>query len=442
MKVINEELLDIYRSKGRCENCGIPCQPEAHHLFTKGMGGAFRLDIHENIIALCMGCHRKFHNGTVSRETLVKVIAKRQKKTPAEIEQTVLRMRHLPKESIMQGHPAHPIASLFPRPTPAEFDALEKDILADGIKKPICLWNKQVMDGLTRQQIGLKHGLEVPTEDWSDLTEAEAIQKAYDDNFKSRPQRVLNATQRAAVASGLIPILQAAISRGRPSEKQTSQKTDTLEKSAKNPVKTEENNVGPIGPTLSGNGKSSRRQAARQAGASEKTLARFNAVSKKVDPAIVQAMKDGLVKVNDAEKVANETHDRQVSALALVREGKHKTLKQALAYLKKTEEVKNQFAEGEPEEVPELTIEQVMKEKNSEIESFCRNLMKLTEECPDDEWLRDLNRKNGAMQKFKDGCQTLRSAKCTHVCPACKGDGCHLCLKTGRVPSLTYQQLT
>ena len=106
------------------------------------------------------------------------------------------------------------------------------------------------------------------------------------------------------------------------------------------------------------------------------------------------------------------------------------------------EEVDDELAETN-EEKPEPTIEELMKEQNAKLESFCRKLMKLVdEELPHDAWLDDnMNRRDSAIQKFKDGCATVRSAKCSYICPMCKGDGCTKCHKTGRVPTYQYQQL-
>ena len=90
----------------------------------------------------------------------------------------------------------------------------------------------------------------------------------------------------------------------------------------------------------------------------------------------------------------------------------------------------------------ELTMEQTIAAKNAAIESFCRRLMQFVEaEMPDDPWLDELNRKDAALQKFKDGCTTLRSAKCHADCPKCNGDGCKKCLNTGRVTKAAYDQL-
>jgi hypothetical protein len=89
--------------------------------------------------------------------------------------------------------------------------------------------------------------------------------------------------------------------------------------------------------------------------------------------------------------------------------------------------------------------EEIMKKKAGQIESLCRGIMKFVEEGLaelDDPWLDDLNRRAGAIQKFKDGCETLRSCKCVALCPKCDGDGCATCHRTGRVTRYTLQQIT
>lgn len=106
-----------------------------------------------------------------------------------------------------------------------------------------------------------------------------------------------------------------------------------------------------------------------------------------------------------------------------------------------SEQVDAELAEPEKDK-PDPTLPEIIAEKNGELESFCRGLMKYVEEnMPKDEWLDYMERGAGALQKFKDGCATIRSAKCKEVCPMCKGERCKQCQKTGRVPHYVYQQL-
>jgi ParB-like chromosome segregation protein Spo0J len=144
------------------------------------------------------------------------------------------------------------------------------------------------------------------------------------------------------------------------------------------------------------------------------------------------AVSDGTVSVSDAAAVAEAPKADQKQAVTAVREGKAKTVRQAISQFAKADE-------EDPEDEP--TIDDDIKTKNSMIESFCREAMKLVEEMPRDVWLDDMGRRDAALQKFKDGCSTLRSAKCHAPCPRCDGAGCTECKETGRVPKLKYDQL-
>lgn len=91
------------------------------------------------------------------------------------------------------------------------------------------------------------------------------------------------------------------------------------------------------------------------------------------------------------------------------------------------------------------SVEEEMGRVSKDIESFCRKLVALVEsDMPDDPWLQRDGRRNGAITKITDACGTLRTAKCTHVCPRCcgaKNDGkgkCAPCLGTGRMPKAVY----
>jgi transposase len=93
------------------------------------------------------------------------------------------------------------------------------------------------------------------------------------------------------------------------------------------------------------------------------------------------------------------------------------------------------------EEPPEWNVEESIKEKNNELEAWCRELMKFVDTMPADPWLNDLDRRDGAVQKIKNACDTIRSAKCHCKCPKCKGDGCAKCYHTGRVTKYAYDQM-
>jgi len=113
------------------------------------------------------------------------------------------------------------------------------------------------------------------------------------------------------------------------------------------------------------------------------------------------------------------------------------------------EVVKTYLADNEPpeedEEPPEEpdTAAGLMKEDNSQIESFCRRLMKMVNsEMPDTAWMKVGGHRNHAIEKIKHACQILRSCKGVEVCPNCDGEGCRsTCKNIGYITGYVRDQL-
>lgn len=61
MKWPDDDCLAEFRTRGECEMCRRRLYPlDPHHTFIKrGMGGATRLDLPENLTALCRICHNQ-----------------------------------------------------------------------------------------------------------------------------------------------------------------------------------------------------------------------------------------------------------------------------------------------------------------------------------------------------------------------------------------------
>lgn len=93
MKIIDPMLLDTFRSQCHCELCGRRKAVQPHHLWSRGMGGSSRLDIPENLIALCRDCHDRAHAGLVRRRALQLLVADRESVSVDYLEETVYRLR-------------------------------------------------------------------------------------------------------------------------------------------------------------------------------------------------------------------------------------------------------------------------------------------------------------------------------------------------------------
>lgn len=100
MRVIDAELLRVFRGKQCCEWCGwalrSPAQP--HHIFTRGMGGGSRLDVRINLVALggpwdC-DCHGRHHAGHEPLTCdLVALVAAREGLLQDELEREIWRLK-------------------------------------------------------------------------------------------------------------------------------------------------------------------------------------------------------------------------------------------------------------------------------------------------------------------------------------------------------------
>lgn len=72
-RIKNQKLIND--KKHDCEFCGKKkCWTNKHHVKSKGASGN---DTADNLIELCVECHRKVHDGIISKEQLLEIIKKR-----------------------------------------------------------------------------------------------------------------------------------------------------------------------------------------------------------------------------------------------------------------------------------------------------------------------------------------------------------------------------
>jgi len=90
----------------------------------------------------------------------------------------------------------HEIANIFPMMTPAEYDQLKADILANGLLEPIILYDGFILDGRNRYMACKDLGIEPDF----DTVDSDPLTFVISKNLH---RRHLNETQRAVVASKL-----------------------------------------------------------------------------------------------------------------------------------------------------------------------------------------------------------------------------------------------
>ncbi len=114
MRIPDKELLAAIRAEKKCAWCGRPGYVEAAHIFAKGMGNAWQMDLRINVLPLggfpgCC-CHIESHRGRMSRSDLLAVVAARTGLLQREIETALFLLRRLPyrkPEEVQRLHREH-----------------------------------------------------------------------------------------------------------------------------------------------------------------------------------------------------------------------------------------------------------------------------------------------------------------------------------------------
>jgi ParB-like chromosome segregation protein Spo0J len=73
---------------------------------------------------------------------------------------TMMGVAMLERPRVYKRHAYHPIADMFPLLKDAEFDELAEDILKHGLREPISLFERKIIDGRNRERACIKAGVE------------------------------------------------------------------------------------------------------------------------------------------------------------------------------------------------------------------------------------------------------------------------------------------
>ncbi len=93
MPIKDENLLQTFRDKWKCERCGRRVSVEPHHITSRGFGGGMRFDVALNICALCRECHQGFHDGKINQAEFVALAAAREGLTPEQWWEALWKLR-------------------------------------------------------------------------------------------------------------------------------------------------------------------------------------------------------------------------------------------------------------------------------------------------------------------------------------------------------------
>ncbi len=98
MKIISEATLKLFRGLHRCEWCRGLWHCDAAHVFGRGVGGGFRLDVPINLVSLCRPCHDAHHAGREpTRSDLLAIVAARHNLLQPVVEEALKLLRRLDK---------------------------------------------------------------------------------------------------------------------------------------------------------------------------------------------------------------------------------------------------------------------------------------------------------------------------------------------------------
>ena len=164
---------------------------------------------------------------------------------------------------------------LIPALTKEEYKQLEANILSEGIRDSLLVWNGILIDGHNRYEIATKYGLSYDVQEMEFADRAEAERWIILNQFG---RRNLSAYDRSVLALKLKPIVTA-----KAIEKERERKT-TFQKSEKSSL-----------PKIN-----TTKEIAKAAGVSHDTIAKVEKIQAKATPEIKKAVKSGEMSINQA----------------------------------------------------------------------------------------------------------------------------------------------
>lgn len=164
---------------------------------------------------------------------------------------------------------------LIPALSGDEFSQLEANILHDGIREPLVVWNDTLIDGHNRYEIASKYGLEYKTQSMDFTSRDEAIRWIILNQFG---RRNLSAYDRSILALRLKPII---AEKAKERQEIGVNQYSLCHKCDKPSIDT-------------------KKELAKVAGVSHNTIARVEKIEQHATPEIKEAVKSGEMSINQA----------------------------------------------------------------------------------------------------------------------------------------------
>jgi N6-adenosine-specific RNA methylase IME4/DNA-binding XRE family transcriptional regulator len=191
---------------------------------------------------------------------------------------------------------------LIPALTKEEYEQLEANILAEGVRDSLLVWNGVLIDGHNRYEIATKHGIPFDVQEKEFADRAEAERWIILNQFG---RRNLSAYDRSVLALKLKPIVEAKakenqkLSDGR--GKKGCQKSDNLKDNSQQSLQiSTSHNSKTITPKSARTSIDTKKEIAKVAGVSHDTIAKVEKIQKQATPEIKKAVKSGEMSINQA----------------------------------------------------------------------------------------------------------------------------------------------
>lgn len=180
--------------------------------------------------------------------------------------------------------------------TPDEYEALEQSILADGCRDPLILWGDVLVDGHNRYAICSKHNLPFNVVRNAKFRSIDDVYLWMIDNHLGR--RSVSDYQRGVLALRKREILAVRAQPAQVVAAEEQAETETAPAA--------------VAPVMQWN----REEAARLARLSSATLGKIDKIQKDAAPALVEAVRAGMISISAAADVASLPEDKQLVAVA------------------------------------------------------------------------------------------------------------------------------
>jgi hypothetical protein len=288
----------------------------------------------------------------------------------------------------------HPICNRIPKRTDDDRARLVASMKKHGFNPnfPIVTFERQVLDGRTRQEAAAEAGVDPVFVEWHGEY-GDPLSFVLAMNYS---RAMLTQTQCSLIAQ---EIAQAEQAQYRPEQR--------------------------VNGTDQGKGQA-RQIAAQRTGASSRSIERLDRIKNRTIPEVMKAIDDGKLKVADAERLVNKNQEKQRQALGEVLAGKAKTIKEALQ--RDPDVPRDGFGVIVPPALRGAFTDQTMQSIINLISGHIKVLRNTT-----GEWNRWLQLKV-AVEGLERAREAISNAVPYAVHPKCDGKGCDACRHLGWVP--------